>query len=261
VNVSPPSPHPTAGAIAIFTSALLSTAALVSFHDRGYQWYVVAIAISTFVICPVVLAAGGLRRRDTADTPGANADEKAANYVGQILARVEAAFPTQFFAERLGTSPVGTFRNIATFLKAQPYDLKTTYPALFFKKNPAAAQALKPEERKQLEAFQRVHRLTGSAEETIALSAKGMDSAQQISRIAREVFAKDARRQPLGCVSDFEQDAVPVGSINLRGSVTCSHDDALLCVEGKKALTRLLPVRVARMVACSSAERPRNVCR
>jgi len=126
-----------------------------------------------------------------ADTPGANADEKAANYVGQILARVEAAFPTQFFAERLGSSPVGTFRNIATFLKAQPYDLKTTYPALFFKKNPAAAQALKPEERKQLEAFQRVHRLTGSAEETIALSAKGMDSAQKISRIAREVFTKD----------------------------------------------------------------------
>jgi diguanylate cyclase (GGDEF)-like protein len=74
VNVSPPSTHPTAGAIAILTSALLSTAALVSFHDGGDQWYVAAIAISAFVICPVILATSGSRRRDTADTPGASTE-------------------------------------------------------------------------------------------------------------------------------------------------------------------------------------------
>ena len=49
-----------------------------------------------------------------ADTPGTTSDEKTNNYVQQILAQVEAAFPTRFFAERLGTS------RVATFLKAEP---------------------------------------------------------------------------------------------------------------------------------------------
>ena len=106
-----------------------------------------------------------------ADTPGDNADEKKNNYLKQIVAQVEAVFPTRFLAERLPTSPV------ATFLKEQSsYDLKTTYPEQFFKTNPAAAQALSPRDRDQLRTFQRLHRLTSSAQETIALSAKGIHS-------------------------------------------------------------------------------------
>jgi len=117
-----------------------------------------------------------------ADTPGADDNEKADNYASQIVARVEAAFPTRFFAARLGQSPV------ATYLNARPsYDLVKTYPARFFKENP---DGLSQEIRTQLPAFQRLYRLTANAEETIALSAKGIQSAQQISRISREVFAE-----------------------------------------------------------------------
>src|SRR5206468_7985382 len=43
------------------------------------------------------------------DTPGATADDKTNAYVQQILRQIEAAFPTTFFAERLGSSPVATF--------------------------------------------------------------------------------------------------------------------------------------------------------
>jgi hypothetical protein len=116
------------------------------------------------------------------NAPGASADEKTRNYVGQILTRVEAAFPTQFFAAKLGDSPIAKVLQDA-------YDLKRTYPTLFFKQNPAAAQALNPEQRQQLGAFQRIYRLTDNAQQTLALSAKGIGSAQQITRVPRQVFA------------------------------------------------------------------------
>jgi diguanylate cyclase (GGDEF)-like protein len=74
VNVSPPSPHPTAGVIAIFTLALLSAVALVSFHDRGPQWDVAVVTISTLVVCPLILASRGSRRRDTDEAPGARTE-------------------------------------------------------------------------------------------------------------------------------------------------------------------------------------------
>lgn len=119
------------------------------------------------------------------ETPGATSEEQTGNYVRQILAQVEAAFPTQFFAERLSTSPV------STFLKAQPtYNLRTTYPEQFFKQNPAAAQPLRPRDRQQLRTFQRLHRLTGSATETLALTTKGVHSAQQIVQMDRTRFAE-----------------------------------------------------------------------
>ena len=111
------------------------------------------------------------------ETPGATAEEKTQNYVRQIMAQVEAAFPTRFLAERLGAAPV------ATFLKGQPtYDLRTTYPAQFFKKNPAAAHALTPEDGDHLRSMQRIYRLTNSAKETIGLTQKGVRSARQIAR-------------------------------------------------------------------------------
>jgi hypothetical protein len=117
--------------------------------------------------------------------PGASADEKAKNYVAQILTRVEAAFPTLFFATKLGESP------IAKFLQNNPaYDLKRTYPALYFKQNPAAAQTLNPAQQQQLAMFQRLYRLTdNNARQTLALSGKGIGSAQQITRVARQTFA------------------------------------------------------------------------
>jgi hypothetical protein len=118
-----------------------------------------------------------------ANVPGASTDEKTRNYVDQILTRIEAAFPTQFFAARLGDSP------IAKFLQDNPgYDLKRTYPTLFFKQNPAAAQALNPGQRQQLGAYQRIYRLTDNTQQTLALS-KGVGSAQQITRVSRQVFA------------------------------------------------------------------------
>lgn len=118
-----------------------------------------------------------------ADTPGANADEKANTYVKQIVAQVEAAFPARFLAERLPTTPV------AAVFKHPEFDLRKTYPGKFFAQNPDAVKTLTPEERNQVEALTRVYRLTGSAEETIALSAK-VQSAQQISRMDRKVFAE-----------------------------------------------------------------------
>ena len=74
MNVSPPSPHPTAGVIAILTLALLSAVALVWFHDSGSRWYVAAVTISTLVVCPLILASRVSRRRDSADTPGASTE-------------------------------------------------------------------------------------------------------------------------------------------------------------------------------------------
>ena len=118
-----------------------------------------------------------------AGTPGASADEQTSNYVQQIVGQVEAAFPTQFLAERLGLSPV------ATFLKEQQpsYDLTATYPARFFKDNPAAAQSLSAQDRQQLQTFHRLYRLTGNATETIGLQGAG--SALKISRLDRQAFA------------------------------------------------------------------------
>ena len=74
VNVSPPSPHPTAGVIAVITLALLSAVALVSYHDRGSQWYAAAVTISTLVVCPLILASRESRRRDTDEAPGARTE-------------------------------------------------------------------------------------------------------------------------------------------------------------------------------------------
>jgi hypothetical protein len=117
-------------------------------------------------------------------TPGGTAEEKTKNYVEQLLTQVEAAFPTRYFAERLTNSP------LSTFLKSQPtYDLRTTYPEQFFKRNPAAAQSLRQTDRQQLRTYQRLHRLTGSTKETLAFAAKGVHSALQIVQMDRTVFA------------------------------------------------------------------------
>jgi hypothetical protein len=119
------------------------------------------------------------------NTPGSTPQEQTQNYVQQILRQVEAAFPTPFFAERLGTTPV------SAFLKSQPpYDLKKTYPEKFFQQNPQAAQSLTPQDKDQLRIHQRIYRLTSNAKETIALATKGTRSAQQIVRTDVAVFAE-----------------------------------------------------------------------
>ncbi len=115
------------------------------------------------------------------ETPGADAAEKAENYVRTLITQVEAVFPTMFLAERLGVSP------IATFLKANPtYDLRTTYPPQFFKSLPAG-QSLSEDDRHQLQSLQRLYRLTGNAGEAVAL--KELGSAQQIARMDPAAFA------------------------------------------------------------------------
>lgn len=119
-----------------------------------------------------------------AGTPGATSDEKVTTYARHLLRQVEAAFPSQFFAERLGGS------GVAGFLKAQPaYDLRRTYPEQFFKQHPEATQLLSASDQQQLRAYQRLYRMTENTAETLALAAKGVHSAQQIARMDREVFA------------------------------------------------------------------------
>jgi peptidoglycan hydrolase-like protein with peptidoglycan-binding domain len=121
-----------------------------------------------------------------AGTPGANAEDQANHYVNGILGRVEAAFPTQFFAARLGNIPVGSF------LATNPaFQLKSTSLTKYLNDNPAAA--LNPEEKKRLQGYQRLYRLTSRADETQLLSAKGIDSAQKISASSREMFAEQHR--------------------------------------------------------------------
>ena len=128
-----------------------------------------------------LVAAGGVGVPD--GTPGTTVEERASAYVGQIMTRVEAAFPTPFFAARLGDTPV------ARFLHANPdYDFRKTYPPLFFKQNPAAAALLDAEQRRQLQDFQRVYRLTGKTSDTLALAGKGIGSAQQVTRLSRQAF-------------------------------------------------------------------------
>lgn len=119
------------------------------------------------------------------ETPGENAEQKTTNYVRQILSQVETAFPTQFVAERIPASPV------ATFLKAQTdFDIKRSYPELYLKQNPAAAQPLKQEDRDQLKSIQRIYRITSKATELNALLSKGFHSAQKIASVSREKFAE-----------------------------------------------------------------------
>src|SRR5439155_2065853 len=55
-------------------------------------------------------------------TPGDTADAKANIYVSTIIAQVETAFPTAFFAARLGDTPVAQFLG-----QHETYDLATTY--------------------------------------------------------------------------------------------------------------------------------------
>lgn len=118
-----------------------------------------------------------------AGTPGANTAEQADHYVGSILARIEAAFPTQYFAGRLGAEPVGKF------LAAHPtFQLKTTSLAKFLQDNPNAATALQPADKQRLLGFQRLYRLTHRADDTQALAARGLDSAHKIAATSRETF-------------------------------------------------------------------------
>src|SRR5262245_41994454 len=117
------------------------------------------------------------------ETPGADAEEKIRNYAQQVLAQVEKEFPTLFFAEQLGES------NVAMFLKNQSYDLKT-YPAGFFKANPGAARNLSPADRRLLENYQRLYRVTEKAADAIALSKNGFKSATQIAQIDSGALAK-----------------------------------------------------------------------
>ena len=123
------------------------------------------------------------------DTPGATPDEKIANYVRTIVAQVEAAFPTGFFAERLPASQgaVKTFLQKAAVAQA-PYDLLSTYPTQYFKQNPAAANGLNAQSQQQLLGFQRMYRLTRNTNDTLALAAK-VHSSQQIVRMDRDAFA------------------------------------------------------------------------
>jgi hypothetical protein len=128
------------------------------------------------------------------DTPGTNAEEKTQNYARKIVRDVEEAFPGLVVAERLGGS-------LGKFLKDHPsFDLKTTNRDQFFKKNPAAAQVLPPEERDRLPTLQLMYRLTSGAqtssaktskaEEAIALMRQGLRSASQIARMDQRVFAQ-----------------------------------------------------------------------
>jgi peptidoglycan hydrolase-like protein with peptidoglycan-binding domain len=119
-----------------------------------------------------------------ADTPGATPDERVATYAREIVTQVEAAFPTAFFAERLGASPV------AAFLKSQPsFDLKTTYAAGFLNGLPGA-QSLDGDGRRQLQTYQRLYRLTGRASDTTTLAERGLRSARQIASVDRGAFAR-----------------------------------------------------------------------
>ncbi|HSP06067.1 MAG TPA: hypothetical protein VLR94_02770, partial [Acidobacteriota bacterium] len=120
--------------------------------------------------------------------PGTTPDEQVHNYAQQILRQVEAAFPTRFFAERLGSSPV------AAFLKNQPsFDLKKTYPDKFFQQNPQAAQALTAQQKEQLRTHRRLYALTNNANEAIGLAGKNVSSARQIAAMDVTVFAEQQK--------------------------------------------------------------------
>lgn len=117
-------------------------------------------------------------------TPGTTSQERGETYVGQILAQIEAAFPTNYLAARLGDTPA------ARFLTEHPeYDLGKTYPDRFVRDNVPAARALTPEGRRELVSLQRLYRVTRKASETLALAAAGVHSAAQIARLDRDVLA------------------------------------------------------------------------
>ncbi|MEA2163477.1 MAG: hypothetical protein QOK37_1604 [Thermoanaerobaculia bacterium] len=130
-----------------------------------------------------------------AGTPGTNDAEKARTYARQLVHQVEAAFPTQFLAHRLGPTPIGTFLD-----SQRSFNVRTTYLDQYLKKNPDAAQRLTPQDRNELRTLQRLSRLTNSARETTgdissaeeitALARQGLRSASQIAQMDRGAFAR-----------------------------------------------------------------------
>ena len=175
-------------------------------------------------------------------TPGANAAEQTNNYVGGILTRVEAAFPTQFFAARLGAVPVGRF------LATNPsFQLKSTSLTKFLNDNPAAAQALSADDHKQLQGYQRLYRITSRADETQALAAKGVDSAQKISATSREAFiAKHADILPGERAAQVHERALQVSAMALA---VFNEHAAALNRTGMQALPRVDSERQALLAA------------
>lgn len=179
-----------------------------------------------------------------AGTPGANAAEQTNHYVGGILTRVEAAFPTQFFAARLGAEPVGKF------LATNPaFQLKSTSLTKFLNDNPAVASALNPEDKKRLQGYQRLYRITSRADETHALAAKGIDSAQKISATSREAFiAEHADILPAERAAQVHERALQVSAMALA---VFNEHAAALNRTGMQALPRVDSERQALLAANS----------
>jgi hypothetical protein len=168
----------------------------------------------------------------------ANPEEQTRNYIQQILRQVEAAFPTLFFAERLGTSPV------ATFLKGQSsYDLKKTYPEKFFQQNPQAAQSLTAQDKDQLRTHHRLYRLTSNAEEALGLAAKGLRSAQQIARMDATVFAE--QNKTLLTADRAQQIHANARQVSAMAMALHGENSANLNRTGLAVLPRLDPTKMS----------------
>jgi hypothetical protein len=127
-----------------------------------------------------------------AEVPGNTPDEKQEAYVNGLMASVEAAYPSEFYTARLlekqaDVTPVHRFLTKNVWDRSENSALKMHAESLdaWLSRTPDAFDGFSQEEqsevRKSIHKFIRLHRLSGTANDAIALDQLGYSSAQDVA--------------------------------------------------------------------------------
>jgi len=127
-----------------------------------------------------------------AEVPGNNPDEKQEAYVNGLMAFLEAAYPSEFYTTRLlekqaDVTPVHRFLTKNVWDRSENNALKMHAESLesWLSRTPDAFEGFSQEEqsevRKSVYKFIRLHRVSGTANDAIALDQLGYSSAQDVA--------------------------------------------------------------------------------
>lgn len=131
------------------------------------------------------------------DVPGANNDEKAANYVATLSRTLEILIPTALVAERIQSDEVLGKPQVREFFNRHPqFDLARDHVESFLARHPTA-DVDQPKLAASLSQLQRVFRLTPRYADMRYLIERGLDSAQAVASMGRATFL-EAHAQALG---------------------------------------------------------------
>jgi hypothetical protein len=125
------------------------------------------------------------------EVPGANDDEKATNYAAILTRMVRDAFPTAAVAHAISRDDIPGKADLTTFFTTNAaFDLGTTHIGTYLADNPAALADVSDPTilTRQLQSFQRLHRLTSDYSQMSGLLKENLYSAQAISRMGETAF-------------------------------------------------------------------------